>query len=103
MGVKVVRLVDGGPAKRSGRIDVDDVIQELNGRKVGNLAEFVAAVRSSGALRTVDVKLLRHGESLTVQQPLDGRPHVRRLIGRLNSECQHRRNENCQPPHGIAL
>ena len=70
-GVKVVGLADGGAAKQAGRIQVGDVIQEFNGQKTANIAEFVAAVKSAGPMQTVKVKLLHRGQPLTVLQPLD--------------------------------
>jgi hypothetical protein len=73
-GVKVSALVEGGAAKQAGRIDVGDVIQEFNGQKVGNIAEFIAAVRSAGPMQTVAVKLLHQGRPVTVLQPLDASP-----------------------------
>ena len=70
-GVKVVGLVDGGAAKQAGRILLGDVLQEFNGQKTANIAEFVAAAKAAGPMQTVKVKLLRRGQPMTVLQPLD--------------------------------
>ena len=69
-GVKVVSLVRNGAAEQAGRIEVGDIIQEFNGQAIANPAQFIAAVRSAGAMQTVKVKLLRHGRPTTILQPL---------------------------------
>lgn len=73
-GVKVVRLIAGGPAKQAGRIQAGDVIQEINGRKVTNTADFAVAVKAVGSMQTVTVKVLHQGRPETILQPLDSAP-----------------------------
>lgn len=71
-GVRVVGLVAGGAAARAGRIETGDVIDKIDGRAVGNVADFVAAVRAAGAMQTVKIQLLRHQQRVEVLQPLGG-------------------------------
>ncbi len=75
-GVKVVGVKPGSSAAAAGRIRKGDIITILNGRKTGNPALFVAAVRSAGANQTVKVELIRHGRRQTVLQPL-GAPNTK--------------------------
>ena len=63
----------GGAAERSGRLKIGDIIEKFNGLAIRNPAEFVAAVRSAGANRTVTIQLLRSGKRTTVRQPLSGK------------------------------
>jgi S1-C subfamily serine protease len=69
-GVRVVALVPGGAAERAGRIEIGDVIEEVNAVKTADPATFVAAVQSAGALKTVTIRLRRHGRPVTISQPL---------------------------------
>ena len=69
-GVKITGLLDGGAAKRAGRLRVGDIIQKFNGLATRNVAELSAAIRRSGAMKTVPIELLRHGRKETVYQPL---------------------------------
>jgi len=73
-GVEVVRLLKDGAARRAGRIREGDVIVTFNGTDVTGPAQFFAVVRSTGAKKTVLVKLLRHNRPLTVHQPLGAAP-----------------------------
>jgi len=82
-GVKVVGLVEHGPAARAGQILVGDFILEFNGYKIRNSAEAAGAIRVSGAMRTVAVKLRRNGRILTVYQPLGSPGETRILRGKL--------------------
>jgi len=70
-GVKVTGLLEGGAARRAGRLRVGDVIQKFNGAPTRNVAELSAAIRAAGAMRTVPIELLRDGHKKTVYQPLD--------------------------------
>lgn len=69
-GVEVVGLVPGSPAAEAGRIRVGDVVCRLDGHDTPNTAAYVAAVRATGANRTVKVEILRRGHRRTVIQPL---------------------------------
>ena len=71
-GVRVVALIDGGAAQQSGRILKGDILQKINGQAVANMAEFVAAVRSAGAMQTIAIQLVRQGQPMTILQPMDG-------------------------------
>jgi hypothetical protein len=69
--VKIARLIKGGAAQQSGRLAVGDVVVEFNGAKTPNIAQYVAAVNAAGALQTVSIKLIRAGQPMVVQQPMD--------------------------------
>jgi hypothetical protein len=40
------------------------------GRAIRNEADLVAAIRSTGAMQTVKIKLMRNSRRMTVMQPL---------------------------------
>ena len=69
-GVKITGLLNGGAAKRAGRLRAGDIVQKFNGYPTRNVAELSAAVRASGAMRTVPVEILRQGRKKTLYQPL---------------------------------
>jgi len=69
-GVKVVGLIRGSAGEKAGLIKAGDIIKTFNGQAISNPAEFVAAVRSTGALRTVSVELLRNEQKVVVLQPM---------------------------------
>lgn len=69
-GAKITGLLDGGAAKRTGRLRVGDIIVKFNGTTVRNVVELGAAIRAAGAMRTVPVEILRRGRKETIYQPL---------------------------------
>ena len=69
-GVRVVGLAAGGAAQQAGRIQVGDLIRTFNGRLIRNSGELVGAIRAAGANQTVTVDVLRHGQPVTLRQPL---------------------------------
>jgi len=69
-GAKVVSLIRGSAAERSGRIREGDIIREFNGHTVRNAAELVNAIRAAGAKQTVTIRLVRNGRTLSIDQPL---------------------------------
>lgn len=73
-GMRVVSLAPDGPAKRSGRIRVNDVIVKLNGRPTKTAVHLLAAIRLAGAQTTVTIELLRNGRAIIVRQPLGKMP-----------------------------
>ena len=70
----MVGFAPDSAAQRAGRIEPGDVICEFNGLPVTNPLEFGAAVRAAGAMRTITIKLIRHGRRLTIRQPLGAPP-----------------------------
>jgi len=69
-GAKVIALKKDGAAEVAGRIKVGDIITEFNGVEITTAVQLASAIRSAGADRTVNVKLIRRGRSKTVLQPL---------------------------------
>ena len=69
-GVKIVGLVPGGAAERAGRLKVGDVIVKFNGHEISNPADLVGAIRAAGAMQTVTVEIIRHGNRKQIRQPL---------------------------------
>ena len=64
-GALVSYLARGGPAERAG-IMQDDVIVAIDGRTVGNHADFRDAIAAKAAGQTVTVTLVRDGQTLDV-------------------------------------
>jgi len=77
-GVKVVGMVPGSAAKVAGRIRVGDIIEKFNRHAIRSPGDLVGAVRSAGALKTVEVEVRRHGRRMTVIQPLGAPPRSHR-------------------------
>ncbi len=73
-GVKVVSLLHGGAAKRTGRIRVGDIIEGFNSIKVTNPAQFFAVVRAAGSMKTATIHVIRHNRRIAVSQPLGADP-----------------------------
>ena len=73
-GVKVVSLLHGGAAKRTGRIRVGDIIEGFNSIKVTNPAQFFAVVRAAGSMKTATIHVIRHNRHIAVSQPLGADP-----------------------------
>jgi len=69
-GVVVLSLVPSGPAAKAGRIKPGDVIEKIDTREVRSCADFVAAVRASAAMQTVNIQVFREGRHVTLAQPL---------------------------------
>lgn len=69
-GAKIVGIQDGSAAETAGRLKVGDIIEKFNGLDIRNATELVAAIRSAGSKRTVEIKLFRGGRRMTVIQPL---------------------------------
>ncbi len=69
-GVKVVGFVRGSAGETAGRLIIGDIITEFNGYEIRNPAEFVGAVRATGANQTVIIKVQRHGREVILRQPL---------------------------------
>jgi len=69
-GVKITGLLDGGAAKRAGRLRIGDIVQKFNGHPTPKVADLSAAIRAAGAMRTVPVEILRHGRKQTLYQSL---------------------------------
>ncbi|MCX7521951.1 PDZ domain-containing protein [Microbacterium sp. STN6] len=63
--VSVKQVLKGTPA--SGRLEVGDEIVTVNGTKVGGVASLRSLVAKSGAGRTAEIGVLRHGKSKTVE------------------------------------
>ncbi len=74
-GVIVSDLLPGGPAEESG-LKTQDIIVAMDGRPVGNLAMFEAALylRKPGA--KVKLNVWRGGDSLEMDVPVIERPHT---------------------------
>ncbi|HVT13854.1 MAG TPA: alpha/beta fold hydrolase [Fimbriimonadaceae bacterium] len=60
-GVKVTRIVGGGAAEACG-LKTGDVIEAVNGKKVADVAGFVALVRTINGGEKFDVRYLRDGK-----------------------------------------
>ncbi len=69
-GVEVVGFVPGSAAERAQRIEVGDIITKCNGQGVSKAAEFIGTIQAAGAMQTVRIELKRHGQPMTVYQPL---------------------------------
>ena len=69
-GVKVVGFLPNSPAVLAHRIKKGDIIEKYNGRIVRSPAHFAAAVRATGALKTVTIQLIRNGIHITIFHPL---------------------------------
>ena len=63
-GVKVVGFVRGSAGETAGRLIIGDIITEFNGYENRNPAEFVGAVRATGANQTVIINLPMFGQGL---------------------------------------
>ena len=73
-GVLILGLVDGGSAKEAG-VNVDDVITQINDRKIANTADFVTRVAKLRAGDKVTIQLIRNGEARTIPLVLKPRPY----------------------------
>ena len=69
-GVKIVGLLPDSPAESAGLLKVGDYIVKFDGKDIRNPAEYVAAVRAAGAMRTITIEVLRNGRRKTIAQTL---------------------------------
>lgn len=68
-GVAILDVVDGGPAADAG-IRPSDVVTHVAGQQVGSLGDFLGALRRLEPGQTVQLQLLRDGESVQVSVTL---------------------------------
>ncbi|HMA47912.1 MAG TPA: PDZ domain-containing protein, partial [Frankiaceae bacterium] len=72
-GAVVRSVVPGGPADRAG-LRAGDVIDAVDGRRVGGVDELVVAVRSHAIGEMVTVSYQRDGSERTAQATLAEQP-----------------------------
>jgi hypothetical protein len=72
-GVKFAEVRENGPAGKAG-LKGGDVLVEFGGKAISTLADFTFALREHSPGETVQVKVLRAGEPLTVSVHLTARP-----------------------------
>lgn len=69
-GVIIASIVEGGPAANAG-LNVDDVIVEVDGEAVSNLADLTAIMESKAVGDEITVTALRRGERMDFKLLLD--------------------------------
>ncbi|MFZ0392155.1 MAG: DegQ family serine endoprotease [Calditrichia bacterium] len=72
-GVLISGVQENTPAKKAG-LKAEDVILELNGRKVDNTAELRTRIASAGPGSKVDLKIIRDGKSRNIDVTLGELP-----------------------------
>jgi putative serine protease PepD len=72
-GAEVSNVVIGGPADRAG-IEQGDVITEIDGRKVASSSDVARIVNSKKPGDSIDVRVDRSGQGLTIGVTLGNRP-----------------------------
>lgn len=72
-GVKFAEVRENGPAGKAG-LKSGDVLVEFGGKAISTLADFTFALREHSPGETVQVKVLRAGQPLTVTVALTARP-----------------------------
>ena len=72
-GLLLEDVAPGGPAEEAG-LAIGDVVVAMNGRPVGNLAEFVSTLTLRNVGRSVRLDILRGTKALTIQIPVAERP-----------------------------
>jgi hypothetical protein len=72
-GVKFAEVRENGPAGKAG-LKSGDVLVEFGGKTISTLADFTFALREHSPGETVQVKVLRAGQPLTVSVLLTARP-----------------------------
>jgi S1-C subfamily serine protease len=71
-GVVVVAVVSGGPADQAG-VRRGDVITAVNGHQVASFADLLGDLRTTQPGQTVDVRVNRHGQDLTIEVKVGAR------------------------------
>jgi S1-C subfamily serine protease len=67
-----VAVVSGGPADQAG-IQRGDVITAVDGHQVASFADLLGDLRTTQPGQTIDVRVNRHGKSLTVKVKVGAR------------------------------
>jgi serine protease Do len=72
-GTAQVAVLPGSPADRAG-IQENDIILEVNGKRIDETTTLKDVLKSAAVGDTVTVKLYRKGEEITVKMTLDAQP-----------------------------
>lgn len=83
-GASVVEVNEGGPAARGG-LEVGDIVQSVNGRRVRSNTELTREVAQVAPGQTVRLDILREGRRQTVNIRADARPTESELNSRAAS------------------
>jgi putative serine protease PepD len=84
-GVLIIEVVDGGPAEKAGLMGtvsrpgqedfrVGDTIIELAGAEINTMNDLIQTILEQEVGKTVDVKFVREGKTLTTNVTLGERP-----------------------------
>lgn len=72
-GVRIVEVAAGSAAEAAG-LRAGDIITRIDGASVENARDVVRAVRAAGAGSSIEIAVLRDGETLTLTAALDAQP-----------------------------
>jgi Do/DeqQ family serine protease len=72
-GVLVIDVAEGGPSEKAG-IKINDVIVELAGVRINTMDELIQTILEQEVGKTVTVKFIRNGRTMTTQVTLGERP-----------------------------
>jgi S1-C subfamily serine protease len=71
--IQITGLAEDGPAGKAG-LKADDVIVKLDGKDVGDIAEFVKAIKAHKAGDKIALQVLRDGKEMEVKITLGEAP-----------------------------
>jgi S1-C subfamily serine protease len=71
--IQITGLVEDGPAGKAG-LKADDVIVKLDGKDVGEVAEFVKAIKAHKAGDKITLQVLRDGKEMEIKITLGEAP-----------------------------